>query len=824
MSVTGRQKQILFIEGLARDLRLALRQAARRPGFTLLIMLTLAVGIGANVAIFSVMKGLILRSLPYPEPERVVAIWETPPEGRYYQPFAAPDYFDMREQNHSLKEMGVFRFNWINLAGDQEPVRVYGVAGTASTLRALGVQPRIGRLFTDDEEFDGSHHVAVLSDRLWKRQYGAAPDIIGSRVQVNGESFTVVGVMPQDYEFPRPWSSMTDEPELWIPIVLPRDGSQRGWHYLAAVGRLEDGVTVERAEADLLAIADRLAEAYPNTNAQVQVWIDPLMRRSLGGVRSFLLLLLGVVGLVLLIACANVASMLLARGMTRSTELAIRASMGAARRRLVRQLLTESMLLSALGGLAGLVIAYWGVGAIKGLIPATVPRVDGVQIDSGVLVFAVGVTVMTGLVFGLAPALFASRTNLVEALKEGRGGREGGRKNNRILGSLVVGQLAVAFILANGAALLVVSYLGVLSIPRGFDTERVLVAGLPLNGPGYEETHQRVAFWDRLIERIEGMPGVEHAAATNKLPLMGGNNGWVLVGGETYDPEARRPLVEFSYVSPSYLDAMGITLLSGRKLDPRDAASADTASERIALVNQAFVDRYWPGESALGRRVRQNNDPPDWTATVVGVVENVRQWGLEYPPLPEMYFPHSVQLWTYTRLTVRAAGDPLALVPSMRNAVHEIDSQIPLSGISTMDDVLKGSAGRRRFLMLLVSLFAVTALVLVMAGIYGVMSYYVSQRTHEIGVRVALGADRANIFRLFLSQGSRLILMGMAIGLVGELMSSLVMRSMVFGISPFHPVFLAGGALFMTVVALAAIATPVFRATLVDPNEALRVE
>jgi putative ABC transport system permease protein len=809
---------------LAQDLRFALRQIGRRPGFTLLVVLTLAVGIGANIAIFSVMKGLILRSLPYPEPERVVAIWETPTGRRAYQPFASPDYFDMREQNSSLKEMGVYRFDWVNLAGEEEAARVFGVRCTASVLRALGLQPSMGRLFTDDEEIDGNHRVVILSDALWRRQHGAATDIIGKRITVNGESSAVIGVMPPEYEFPKPWSSMSDEPQLWTPLVLVRADSLRDWHSLAALGRLEDGVTVAQAEADLQAIAAGLAEAYPNTNAQVQVWIDPLMRRALGGVRSFLFLLLGIVGLVLLIACANVASMLLARGTTRTSELAIRASMGAARPRLIRQLLTESMLLSAMGGVAGVVIALGAMGAIKNLIPPSIPRVDGITIDGWVLLFSLFVTVATGLIFGLAPALFASRTDLVGALKEGRGSQAGGRTRNRFLGTLVAGQLAMAFVLANGAALLIVSYLEVLRVPRGFATEHVLVAGIPLNGPRYQETEGRVAFWNRLLERIQGLPGVEHAAATNKLPLAGGNNGWVLVDGETFDPQARRPLVEYSYVSPGYFDAMGVGLLSGRKLEVRDATHADVATDRIALVNQAFVDRYWPGESALGKRVRQNGDPPEWIATVVGVVADVRQWGLEYPPLPEMYFPHSAELWMYTRLVVRASGDPQALVPALRQAVREIDSQIPFSGVRTMDSVVTSASERRRFYTLLVALFAVTALILVVAGTYGVMSYYVSQRTHEVGVRVALGADSGKVMGLFLRQGLRLVLLGLAIGLVGSVLSATLTSSLAYGISPFNPLFMAGGALIMTFVALAAIAVPVLRAVRVDPNQALRAE
>jgi putative ABC transport system permease protein len=812
------------MDGIVQDIRYALRQVTQRPGFSLLIALTLAVGIGANVAIFSVLKGLILRTLPYPEPERVVAIWETHPEGRWYQPVAVPDYFDMREQNTSLVEMGLLGFNWVNLAGEPEPTRSYASRGTASVFRALGVQPAIGRLFSDDEELEGSHYVVILSDRLWKRRYGSAPDVVGQRITINGESYAVIGVMPEAYEFPRPWSSMTEDPELWLPLVLPRDGSGRGSHQYASVGRLRDQVTVEQAEADLRGIAASLAEQYPASNAQVTVWIDPLMQRSLGYVKSFLLILLAVVGLVLLIACANVASMLLARGTTRTTELAIRASMGAGRGRLVRQLLTESMILSVLGGLIGVIFALWGVEALKERIPAYIPRVEGIQVDGQVLLYSILISVATGLIFGLAPALFASRTDLVGSLKEGQGSRTTGRKHNRVLGALVTSQLATAFVLANGAGLLVASYLNVSSIPRGFDTDQVLVAGISANGPGYEETKQRVAFFDELISQVEALPGVEFAAATNKIPMNGGNNGSLLVEGETYDPEARRPLIERSYVSPHYFEAMGIALLSGRLLNENDKITSDSASDRNIVVNQAFVDEYWPGENALARRVRQDAASPTWTATIVGVVENVPQWGVEYPPLPEMYSHHSNQLWTFTRLVVRTSGDPRALTPSLRAALHGLDNQIPLAGVRTMGDALKQATERRRFFMLLVSLFAATALALVIAGTYGVMSYYVSRRTHEIGVRVALGADSHKVLRLFLSTGMRLVGLGVIIGVGLAMASAQVTASWLYGISPFNPLHLAGGALFMVAIALAAISAPVFRATRVDPNDALRTE
>ncbi|HSG82055.1 MAG TPA: ABC transporter permease, partial [Gemmatimonadota bacterium] len=644
------------------------------------------------------------------------------------------------------------------------------------------------------------------------------------RIDIDGQSFAVVGVMPDDYEFPRPWSMMTEDPELWVPLVLPRDDSARGWHYLAATGRLKDGVSVEQAEADLKRIAAGLAELYPNSNARVDVWIESLTQRSLGYVRTFLIILLAVVGLVLLIACANVASMLLARGTTRMNELAIRASMGAGRGRLVRLLLTESLVLSLLGGVIGVVLAMWGVAALKDIIPPYIPRTGGIAVDGGVLAFAVSVSLATGLLFGLVPALFASRIDLVGALREGRGSQTGARKHNRTLGALVAGQLATAFVLANGAGLLITSYANVHEIPLGFDTEQVLVAGISTNGPQYGELEQRLAFWDQLIERVEALPGVEHAAATNKLPTIGGNNGSILVEGEAYDPDARRPLVEYSYVSPGYFQAMGIDLLSGRLIEDQDRVTADALESVSVVVNQAFVERYWPAENPLGKRIRSNDDPPNWTATVVGVVENVPQWGVEYEPLPEIYFHYSFQIWNHTQLVVRAGSAPLTLAPLIRQQLLQLDRQVPLAGARTMGDVLSQSTERRRFFMTLVSLFAVTALVLAIAGTYGVMSYYVSRRTHEVGVRVALGAGRLRLLRLFLLQGLRFVGQGITIGVLVALASAQLTSALLFGVNPFNPLFLAGSALFMIVVALLAISVPVLRALRVDPNEALRTE
>jgi len=599
------------------------------------------------------------------------------------------------------------------------------------------------------------------------------------------------------------------------------------------VGRLERGVTAEEAEAELQGIAARLAEAYPNTNGHTNMWVEPMMNRTLGGIRWALVFLLAVVGLVLLIACANVAGMLLARGTERLPELAIRTSMGAGLRRLVRQLFTESLILAALGGAAGLLLAYWGVGALKSILPDNVPRVAGIHVDTQVLGFAAVTTIVAGLVFGLAPALFASRTDLVTVLKEGRVGAGAGRGRHRFLAALVAAQVAMGFMLVNMAVLLSVSYSNVISQEMNFDTDEVLVAGISLSGPAYEEPHQRRAFCEELLERVRGLPGVVQAGLTNKLPLMGGNNGGVLIGDDVFDPQVQTNLVEYSFVDDGYLEAMGIGLLAGRTFDQTDldrssvAAGLDVSPVELPLVvNRTMAERMWPGEEAMGKLVRPASATEYYRARVVGIVEDVMQWGAEREPLPEMYFPYTAELWGPVRaqLVVRTAGDPSSLVAPIRDVVRRIDDQIPVAEPATMADILYRETGPRRFSTLLVGLFAATALILIVAGTYGVMSYTVSQRTHEIGVRVALGADKERVLRHFLARAGRLFLPGLLVGLLGALAASTMTQSMVYGVSTLSPSYTVTAAGVMLIVAFAAIAVPVLRAARVDPVKALRTE
>ena len=821
-----------FIDTTRQDIRYALRQIARKPGFSALVALTLAIGIGGSTAIFSVLKGVVLRDLPYPEPERLVAVWEMQGETPSYQPFSGPDYLDVREQSRTLQELGVLTGGWFNLAGDEAPIRIPGAECTASMMHLLGIPPLHGRLFLEEEEADGNNQVVILSYRLWQGHFGGQLDVVGRKIPVNGVPHEIIGIMSSDFEFPTPWGGR-DTSQLWTPLVLPREDAMRSWHSFGGVARLAEGVGSTEAEVELKSIAAQLAAAYPDTNATTSIWVEPMMKRTLGGVQNAMSFLLIFVGLVLLIACANIASMLLAQGAQRTPEIAIRSSVGADRNRLLRQLLTESLIRSIFGGVAGLALAAWGVDALVRILPNNVPRVAGIEVDPPVLVFAAMTTIAAGLLSGLAPALFAARTEIATVLREGLLGRGGSRGLNRFLGGLVATQIAIGLMLVNAAVVLIISYSNVVSQEMNFNTDEVVVAGISLSGPEYEEPYQRRAFFEELLKQVRSLPGVAQAGLTNKLPLRGGSNGSVLIEDEVFDPSAKiaRSTVEHSFVDDGYHESMGIPLVAGRAFDSYDLEASSAAAgleispvELPLIINRTMAEQMWPGESPLGQLVRPRSAVEGYRARVVGVVEDVMQWGAEYPPLPEMYFPFTSEVWgpQWAHLVVRAQGNPASLAAAIRDTVRRIDSRIPVAEPTTMAEILHQSTGRRRFAMLLMSLFAATALALIIAGTYGVMSYSVSQRIHEIGVRMALGADKVLVIRHFLTRSARLFGPGLLLGLFGSLAGSTVMRSMVFGVSPLNPIYVAAAIGAMIIVTFAAVTVPVLRATRVNPVEALK--
>lgn len=797
---------------LGRDLNYAFRTLRRSSGFTAIAVLTLALGIGANTAVFSVFKAVVLDPFPYPDSSRLVQVWTSHKDNRLAQPFSTPNFLDVKEQSTSFAELGVYVPRTFNIS-DREPVRVQGIAATASALRALGTRPAIGRLFTDAEELEGNHCVVVLSDTLWKRSYGGDPEVLGRTIRVNGEPHQIIGVMPEEYEVLSPWPQANPS-EIWAPLMLADTMNQRDSHWLLAIGRLKPGLTPAAAEAEARTIAARIAEEYPKTNRDTQVWLQPLAFEILGQSLGRLVILLWTVGLVLLIACANVASMLLAKGAGRRAELAIRTSLGASRKHIAGQLLTESLLLSMLGGAAGLLVALWSLDLVRSLIPPTMPRGGQVEIDGWVLLFTVALSVLTGLGFGTVPVRAASRTNMVDALKEGHSDRVETKGRNRTLKRLAVAQLAISLVLANCAILLFQSYRNVLQTPRGFDTEKTLTAEISLWGPNYDSSEKRTAFWEQFAQQVEALPGVELAAFTTKLPLEGGTNGSI----RTEDnPDQEGPLTEHSYVSPDYFKAMGISLVSGQTL----ATNVSTSGGYGVVVNRTLAETCWPGENAIGKRILDYGGTP---VVVVGMVENVHQWGPDRPPLPELYLPFEVNPNTVSHLVVRSEGDGGSLVPAIRAELSELDADLPLSNTRTMGDVFEASTRNRRFVTLLLDLFTAIALVLCFAGLYGLMSYHVAQRTHEIGVRVALGAARRSLLVMVTKQALALVLTGVAIGLLGTINAGFILRNLLYGISPLSLLSLSVGILVVTVGSLIATLLPALRAASVNPVQALRAE
>jgi predicted permease len=819
----GDRRKTSFPAGFVHDVMVAGRLILRRPGFALIVVATLAVGIGPNVAIFSVIKAMMLDPLPYPEPDRLVQVWGSPIESVWQQPLSYPDYIDLRDGSSSFAAFGVFSPGSYNI-GDGEPVRVEGNRATAGVLNAYGVKPALGRFFTQAEVEDGSR-VVILGDRLWRERYNSDPEIIDTTATINGEAHVVVGVMPAGAVFLSPWTRAGDI-QLWTPLEIPpffAGPEGRGKNWLLAIGRLKQGAEWKAVEAELKGIAAGLQQQYPESNAGTTVWINPFLRQIVGRMSGQIMVLLGAVGLVLLIAVANVASLLLARGAGRQQEVAIRASLGAGRARVFSQQLMESLLLSLAGGAVGLLFGSWSISFLRTIIPASIPRTGGIELDGGVVLFALILAPLVGLASGLAPALTLSRTSIMGNLRQSSGTITSGLARNRMLRSLAVAQLAVVFLLTNGAVLLVKSYRNVLNTPQVFDTEQVLTANISLTGgegdPAADQA--RVDFWEGIVERCAALPGVERAAVTTKLPIEGGSyNGSVLVEGESYDPERQTVLIERSFVSPGYFEAMGIPLLAGRAM----ASNEGTDAERVAVVNRAFVDLYWPDENALGRRIRQDAEHSQWSAVVVGVVENVRQWGAEYRALPEIYQPYYHYPEPDSKLIVRGAGDVTTLVPAIRRQVLDLDANQPISDVRTMEQVLNGATRGRQFLLMLVSLFAVIAVLLAAAGVFGIMSHNVAQRTREIGIRVAFGAVSSDLISMVLRQAARLAVLALVLGSMLFLLFRGVIESQLYGVGVMTILPIATGALTLLLVALVASVIPAMRVAGLDPNRVLRGE
>jgi putative ABC transport system permease protein len=803
------------------DVRYAARTLLKSPGFTAVAVVALALGIGANTAIFSVVKAVLLSPLPYPEPERLVWVREINPGSDILdEPASMPNYNDWRTQSQSFEGLAAFGYAGGTITeGDREPERVSGMSTSANFFDVVGVRPALGRGFLPEEEAAGKNRVVVISHALWQRRFNSDPSVLGRQITITGNVHTVVGVAPKDFKTPVPGPKA---PDLWFPIAFRFDESIRRSDFLNVFGRLKPGASVEQGRAELEALAARLAAEHPATNAGWSVKVEPLHERVVGNVRQALWVLMGMVGLLLLIACANVANLLLARAAARRQEIAVRTALGAGRWRVVRQLLTESVILALMGGALGLVLAAWGVELLVALSPGNLPRLEEVGLDARVLAFTLGVSALTGVVFGILPALSASKADVAVSLKEGGSrGSTAGRGARRLRSSLVVAEIAITAVLLAGAGLMVRSFAAVQSVDPGLRADRVLTFDFALPMTAYKEAPQRAAFYEQLTARAAAIPGVEHAAIVDALPMTGNTNvlAFVVEGRPPLPPEKVQDAEMFS-VAPGYFDVMGIPLLRGEPLTERHRADVPT----VVVINETMARRYFPGEDPVGKRLNLG-DPektPWWT--VVGVVRDARTDGLDKEPYPQMYVPAAQYPQRAGTFVARTKGDPASVVPALRREVASMDKDIPLYNLRTMEQVLSDSLSRRRFQMVLVAAFAGVGLLLAAVGIYGVISYSVTQRSHEIGVRMALGARVGDILKLVVGQGLWLALAGVGLGLLGAFALTRVLTSLLYGVSATDPLTFAAVASGLLGVALLACLLPARRATKVDPMVALRYE
>ena len=816
---------------LFRDLRYALRTLRQRPGFTAVAVLTLALGIGASSAIFTVANGVLLRPLPYRAPAELVLVrggWNTQPEAH----LSVSEYWDYKERQTALRGMGAYAGGSLNLTGSGAPERLEAGFITADLLPVLGVAPAIGRGFAAAEDLPGQPAVVLVSDGLWRRRFGADSGIVGRTVRLDDAPATVIGVMPPGFQLPTHFTGTGAE--LWAPLQLDPayDRTDRDWHFLDAVGRLRPGVPPAEADREAAALMAAMKAEHPGEyHPSFTGLASPLSAAVVAGARPAILVLLGAVALLLVIACANAASLLLARAEARQREMALRAALGAGHRRIVSQLLTESLVLALAGGALGLLLAEWALGALVLAAPPSIPRLDAVAIDLRVLAFTLAVAIGTGLLFGLAPALYAARADLSGSLGDGGRGTAGGTRQ-RVRRGLVVGQIALALMLLAGAGLLTRSFLRLQAVDPGFEPRHLLTARVEVSPLRYERNEQVRAFYAELLRRLERIPGVTLAAAARALPMTG----QLEIGDWSFLQEGRfssPPLpteytpADWQVISPAYFRTMGIPVLEGRALEAGDRAGGP----QVMVVNRTLARQVWPAGDAVGRRVLLGGGSSDSVyRTIVGVVGDVRHRGLSAEPRPEMYLPHqqfpagtgAVSRSLY--LAIRTSGDPEALATAVRATVAAIDPDVPVVDLQTMEQALGSWAAERRLTMLVASGFALAALMLGAVGIYGIMAHLVVQRTREIGIRVALGALPREILRLVLRQGALVAGLGITAGMLGALAVTRLLSGLLFRTAPTDPLTLVGTALLLAAAAAVASAVPALRATRVDPVDALRAD
>ena len=802
-------------DGLRQDIVFGARMLRRQPAFTAVALLALALGIGANTAIFSIVDAVLWRPLPYPSPNSLISLGEQRPrENRVHGPVAPADFYDWRRDNRTFSAIAAIEPLSINISGDAEPERIRGIIVTPGFLDVVGIKPALGRDFTSDEETEGRHQVVMLTDGFWRRRFGGDRSVVGRAISLNGNTYDVIGILPAEFR----WAS---QPDILIPYVLATGDpiSLRANHSMDVVGRLKPGVSIEQARTDLDAIGKRLSEQFPRTNAAHFPHLFTLQASMVGDVRPALLVLLGAVGLVLLTACVNVAMLLLARATSREREIAVRLAIGAGRGRLVRQLLTESVLLATVGGAAGVLVAAWSLAALRTLLPASLrllPGIGQVGLDVRILTFALGLSVVTGVVFGMIPAFTAADQRLASTLhEEGRSGSTSAR-STRMRAVLVVAELALSLVLLVGAGLLLVSFKRVLDVSPGFEPENLILAPIVRSTP----RPQTLTFYEQLLERVRAIPSVEAAALGTPSPLSvpDGRSGFGIEGrtGQSPIPVRARPRI----ITPGYFATLGIPLIGGRNFTDRDAEGTPD----VVILNAAAVRRYWPNENPLGRRITFFSN--DRWLEIVGIVGDVKHAGLDQDTDPEAYLSyrqtHFAFMGQRLNLIIRTHAPVAAIAPMLRTVVTEIDRNQPIGAVSAMEDVIAESVAPRRLNLWLVAGFAGVALLLTASGLYGVMSYLVAQRTREIGVRMALGATPSSVLKLVLRQAGAMTLTGIAIGVIGALALTRFLSALLFGVTSKDPLVYASVAMMLGVVALLAAAIPSSRATKVDPISALR--
>lgn len=818
------------METLLKDIRYGIRGLLKRPGFTVVAIITLALGIGANTAIFSVVNAVVLRPLPYAEPDRLVTLWETMP-GSDRRSVAPGNFVDWRTQNKSFQDMAATFYANFNLTSDGEPERIDGATITSNLMSLLGASAQLGRTFQPDDDEHQDRSVTLLSDGLWKRRFGADQNVVGRTITIDETPHTIVGVMARGFQYP-------SRSDLWVlgrnrgavPMSLISQVPTNDWvherdaHFIKVIARLKPGVTLSQAQSDIAGITRRMEQEFPKTNSGLGSNVVPLHAQIVGDVRGVLFILLGAVGFVLLIACTNVANLMLARAGQRDREIAIRAAVGATRRRLIRQLLTESLLLSIVGGLAGLVVSIWAVDLFVKLSPGDIPRLSEASVDVKLLGFTLLVSLLTGVGFGLLPAFQATRTNLNTSLKEGGTKASEGRQRRGARNILVVTEIALAQVLLVGAALLAISYVRVTQIDPGFNPERVLTAKIAPSNKKYPDPKTRSAFYTTVLEHLQGLPGVESAGMVMSLPLTGSSmNRGFRVEGRPVPKADENVTMDFQIVSPGYFSTLEIPVKRGRGLSATDTET----SERVIVINDTMARRYWPNEDPVGKRmgIGESSKDTSWR-TIVGVIADNRHASLSEAPVPTAFISYLQDLESWPRMgfVIKAKTDAASLTSAVRKQLAAIDRAQPVYAIEPMDNLLRTSVAQRRFIMLLLGSLSAIALILAMVGVYGVISFSVSERTQEIGIRMALGARATDVLRMVLGQGMRVAFVGILIGIGAAFALTRLLSSLLFEVSPTDLRTFSIVAALLSAIALLACYIPARRATKVDPLVALRYE